>query len=374
MSRAGAVQGLQQGLLRSAATGQRRFAGQKIVPHGKGGRSSIGGRVATVFGAVGHWSPNNGFLGRYLVQRLGVSGSQVVIPYYGDELETRFLRVMGDLGQIHFQEYGILDERSVSKSVAYSNVAVNLTGLDYKTRHFSLEDVHVTGAANLARAAKQAGVERFVHVSAVGADEGSASDVLKTKALGEQAVLEEFPEATILRHSDMFGTEDKFISRLADLASMMPGPFPLLNEGAAVKSPVYVADVAEAIVAALDTPETAGHTYELVGPTEYTMKQLVQYIGDTTRKPISTIPLPDIATEPAMFGLSLAGFARLESLPNEEEFYKYANSDVKTKRAPGLAELGVNATRLEEIGLHILRRYRSHLYHDDIDAVLGGSK
>ena len=72
--------------------------------------------------------------------------------------------------------------------------------------------------------------------------------------------------------------------------------------------------------------------------------------------------------------MSLAGFARLESLPNEEEFYKYANSDVKTKRAPGLAELGVNATRLEEIGLHILRRYRSHLYHDDIDAVLGGSK
>lgn len=354
--------------------------GSKISPHGKGGRSSISGRVATVFGAVGHWSPDNGFLGRYLVQRLGRSGSQVIVPYYGCELETRFLRVMGDLGQIHFNEYQILDERSISKVVEYSNVAVNLTGLNYKTRHFSPDDVHVEGARNIAQAAKDAGIQRFVHVSALGADVDSDSAILASKGRGEAAVREVFPEAVILRPANMFGPEDNFIKRIADLLSL-PGPFPLLNEGKATKSPVYVGDVAQAVLACLDDDSTDGQTFELLGPTEYTMAELVKYIAATTRNPAFTIPIPGEdplgfvqITPMVLAAMKLPGFARIQMLPNEEEFYRYAVSDAPTKRAPGFAELGIEPARLEAKGLDILRRFRSHLYHDDIDAVLGESK
>lgn len=282
------------------------------------------------------------------------------------------------------QEYQILNERSMHAPVEFANVAINLTGLDYKTRHYSPFDVHVTGAANMARAAKEAGVERFIHVSALGADASNTeSDVLRTKALGEEAVLAEFPEATIIRPGIMFGAEDNFIRRLADLAAM-PGPFPLPNEGAAVKQPVYVGDVAQAIINSIDDPDAKGATYELVGPREYTMAELMKYIGDTTRKPVSTIPVPgdDFMGLPTFglpmaglkIGMKIMGFARLGMLPNEEELYRYSVSDAKGKRMPGLAELGVDAHRLEEVGLDILRMYRSHLYHDDIDEVLGTSK
>jgi NADH dehydrogenase (ubiquinone) 1 alpha subcomplex subunit 9 len=368
-----------------AATNQRRFAGvvaapKWVTPAGKGGRSSVNGAVATVFGGVGHWSPGNGFLGRYVIQQLGKQGAQIVIPYYGDELETRYLRVMGDLGQIHFQEYGILDNSSIAQSVQYSNVAINLTGLNYKTRHFSCEDVNVTGAANIAKAAKEAGIERFVHLSALGADSSNTkSEFLRTKGLGEEAVLDVFPDATIIRPGMMFGPEDLFIKRLADLCTIMPGPFILPNMGEAVKAPVYVADVANAVVNAISDPSSAGQTYEFVGPTDYTMKELITYITDTIRKPKMLLPIPDAIgpieiTPLVLFGMSLPGVLRMPTLPNEEEFYHYSYSDVQTRKALGLSDLGVTPTRLEEVGLNILRRYRSHLYHDDIDAVLGESK
>jgi len=339
----------------------------RIVPHGKGGRSSVGGSVATVFGSTG-------YLGRYLVQRLGREGSQVICPYRGCELKTRELRVMGDLGQIHFSEFGILDEPSIAQCLPFSNVAINLAGEQTASRHFTLEDVNVDGARNIARAAREAGIERFVHVSALGADVDSPSAFLRSKALGEEAVKEEFPEATIIRPSNIFGPEDNFISRLADLSIKLPGPFPLLAMGEASKAPVYVSDVAAGIVATLADPAAVGTTYEFAGPKAYTMEELINYISASTRKPVTTIPIPDLATPAVMVAMRLAGMPRLKILPNEEEFYQYSVDDVVSKKSAGLGTLGVAQTQLESVGLTILRRYRSHLYHDDIDALMDEAK
>lgn len=318
--------------------------------------------MATVFGCTT-------YLGNYVVGKFAKAGSQVICPHQICELDTRHLRVMGDLGQVHIVDYGIGDERSHAKCVKHSNIAINCTDLPYKTRHYMYKDVHVEGARNLARAAKAAGVERFIHVSALGADVDSASGYLASKAEGEMAVREEFPEATILRPGPVFGQEDSFIVRLADLAAL-PGPFALLNNGDAVKKPVYVGDVAQAILESVNDPAAEGETYELYGPKEYLIKDIMQYIGDTTRKPVATIPVPDIATEYVLSALSIPGMARIGILPNEEEFYRYARSDVATKGALGLSDLGVDGTPLEAMGLNILRRFRSHLYHDDIDAVM----
>lgn len=331
----------------------------KVVPRGKGGRSSVSAISATVFGSTG-------FLGRYVVGRIAKIGSQVVCPYRNCELDYRHLRPMGDLGQIHFNEYGILNPNSINDQLLYSNVAVNLVGQEYLSRHFSMEDVNVDGARNIARAAKEYGMEKFIHVSALGADVDSPSEYLRTKALGEEAVKEEFPEAVIIRCSNMFGMEDRWLNRIAVMAGQMPGPFPLVNMGEVKKSPVHVVDVAAGIVEAIWDPEADGKTFEFVGPKEYTMQQIVDYIGETTRVPIWSQGLPEEVSGLIQFGYKLGGLARLESLPNEEEFFRYALDDKKSYRAPGLEELGIKKTTMESIGINVLRKYRPHVYHDDI--------
>lgn len=313
----------------------------------------------TVFGSTG-------FLGRYVVGRLAKVGSQLICPYRNCELDYRHLRPMGDLGQIHFNEFGLLSPKSIDDQMQYSNVAVNLIGQDYHSRHFAMEDVNVEGARNIARAAKENGVEKFVHVSALGASPDSPSEFLRTKFAGEEAVREEFPEAIIMRCSNLFGMEDRFLNRIAVIGGQTPGPFPLPNWGEVKKSPVHVVDVAAAITEAVFDPEADGKTFELVGPKEYTMKQIVDYIAETTKVPIWNIAVPDEVSDFIRIGYKLGGLARLEMLPNEEEYFRYALDDVPTRGAAGLAELGVTPSTLESVGINVLRKYRPHVYHDDI--------
>lgn len=181
------------------------------LKRGTGGRSSFNGIVATVFGATG-------FTGRYVCNRLGKIGSQLIIPYRGDAYEALRLRVCGDLGQVLFQPFNLKDEEAIEKAVRYSNVVINLVGRDWETRNFNFNDVHVEGARRLARISKEAGVKKFIHVSALNCSENptpfvlkKGSQWLKSKFLGEQAVKEEFPDATIFRPADVYGQEDRFL-------------------------------------------------------------------------------------------------------------------------------------------------------------------
>lgn len=96
---------------------------------------------------------------------------QLIIPYRGDNYEPMRLKQCGDLGQVYFHPYHLKDEDSIAKSIKYSNVVINLVGRDWETKNFKYEDVHVEGARALARAAKKAGVERFIHLSALNASE-----------------------------------------------------------------------------------------------------------------------------------------------------------------------------------------------------------
>ena len=193
-------------------------------------------------------------------------GSQVIVPYRGDELDFRHLKVSGDLGQVVPSFYAIRDADRLRRLVESSDIVVNLVGRDYETSNFKFDDVHVTAAANVARACRETGVTRLVHVSAASASKDSPSRFLKSKALGEAAVRAEFPGATIVRPSWMFGHEDRLFNRIAFLHMMptIPGD-PVLHNGEAKYRPVFVSDVAEAIVRASRNSDTAGQTYELVG-------------------------------------------------------------------------------------------------------------
>lgn len=178
------------------------------------GRSSVSGIRATVFGA-------SGFLGRYVVNRLGKIGSVVVLPYRGSEVDVRHLKLCGDLGQINFVPSSIRSVEDIESAVSDSNVVINLLGKHLETLRWNFTDVNATFPGVLAEVCREQGVERFVHVSSLGAELDSPSSWQRSKALGEQAVKDAFPAATILRPATMFGDEDRFLNRIAKLSQLL---------------------------------------------------------------------------------------------------------------------------------------------------------
>lgn len=313
----------------------------------------MSGITATVFGGTG-------FLGRYVVSRLGKIGSQIVAPYRGgeDDYYARPLKVCGDLGQVHVLPFDLFDYNELRKLVKHSNVVINLIGQDHNSRHFTMDDVNVSAARLIARAAKAEGVGRLVHVSALNADDMSKSHFFRTKGIGEDAVLEEFPEATIMRPSLMFGAEDRLLNRIASYKSNVSNIVPLIDGGLSTKQPVYVCDVADAIVQSINHPNKV---YELVGPKTYTLGGLTKYVSDLLRVKDSTVPVP---APLVMFFARLYELSPLDPLATREEFWRYVVSDKVTES--GLKDLGITPTQMEKIGLSYLRRFRRNVVHDEI--------
>ncbi|KAI3829793.1 hypothetical protein L1987_03921 [Smallanthus sonchifolius] len=249
-----------------------------LVRKGTGGRSSVSGIVATVFGATG-------FLGRYLVQQLAKMGSQVLVPFRGSEDSPRHLKLMGDLGQIVPMKYNPRDENSIKAVMAKANVVINLIGREYETRNYSFEEVNHHMAEQLAKISKEhGGIMRFIQLSCLGASKSSPSRMLQAKAAAEESILRELPEATILRPAVMVGTEDRILNPWAQFAKKY-NFLPIIGGGSTKMQPVYVADVASAVVAALkDDGSSMGKLYELGGPDIYTIHQLAELMYEVIRE------------------------------------------------------------------------------------------
>ncbi|CAB0035797.1 unnamed protein product [Trichogramma brassicae] len=255
------------------------------MKRGTGGRGSFNGIVCTVFG-------NSGFIGRHVVNRLGKIGTQLILPYRKEFYDVADLKLCGDLGQVLFHPFDLRDEDSILKCIKYSNVVVNLIGCDWETKNFKYNDVHVEGAARLARLCAQSGVERLIHVSCLNAaaepkpillPEGSR--LFKSKWEGEWAVKTEFPNATIIRPADTYGTADKFCGLYANRWRMHFRGVPLYKKGEQTeKQPVWVGDVAAGIVAAIKNPQAAGRTYQFVGPHRYKLSDLMDWFHEILRR------------------------------------------------------------------------------------------
>lgn len=336
---------------------QQRNVHHAVVPHGKPGRSAVSGVVATVFGATG-------FLGRYVVNRLGRIGSQIVIPYRCDQYDIMYLRPMGDLGQIQFMEWNPRDKESTLQALQCSNVVINLVGREWETRNFSFEDVFVTIPKNIALLAKEAGVEKFIHVSHLNADIKSPSRYLRNKAIGEEAVREVLPEAIIVKPSEIFGREDKFLNYYANMRWF--AGVPLIAYGKkTVKQPIYVTDVARAIVNIAKDPDSIGKTYALAGPNRYLLQDMVRYIFAVTHRPLFLYPLP----RPIYH--SLARFFELnpfDKWTSRDKVDRFHTTDKKFPDLPGLEDLDIIPTSLEQKAIEVLRRHRKYRWLDaDLD-------
>ena len=299
--------------------------------------------LVTVFGG-------SGFLGRHTVRALARAGWRIKVATRHPN-SAFFLRPLGTVGQIDFVKCDVADADSVAQAVMGSSAVINLTGILFQSGQ-TFADVQAEGAAHIAQAAAAAGVGALVHVSAIGADADSDAQYAVTKAQGELAVREAFPNAVILRPSLIFGPEDGFFNKFAAMARFLPA-LPLIGGGRTRFQPVFVGDVAQAVLAALSRQD--GRTYELGGPTIYSFKELMQLILRETGRKRVLVPLPfALASLKAMF---------LQLLPNPlltvDQVRLLRHDNVVSPTAAGLVDLGITPTSTEAVIPSYLWRYRA---------------
>jgi NADH dehydrogenase len=294
----------------------------------------------------------SGFVGRYVVQRLAARGDVVPVGCRHAE-DAKFLMTFGLVGQIAAVDVTIDDEQLLPAFLAGNEAVVNCVGILQEGGAQTFERVHHLGPARMARLAREAGVARLVHISAIGADPRSPSAYARTKAAGEAAVRDAFPTATILRPSVVFGPEDQFFNRFAGIAMISP-LVPLIGGGQTRFQPVFVGDVADAVLKCLEDPATAGRTYELGGPKTYTMRELIELLLAEIRRKRVLVDLPFGAAELQARLMSI--LPRPPLTVDQVELLKRDN--VVSSGALTLAALGIAPTAVEGILPSYLDRFR----------------
>ena len=301
--------------------------------------------VATVFGG-------SGFIGRYVVKRLAAQGHIVRVAGRNTEA-AKPLMTMGRVGQVVPLYVSLGNQAAVERAVEGADMVVNLVGILAEQRAGDFQRIQADGPAQIARAAAAAGVVRMVQVSAIGADASSPSMYARTKAAGEAGVRASLPGATILRPSLVFGAEDQFFNRFGAMAMTLP-VMPVI-QGDSKFQPVYVGDVADAVVAGLVRPDTVGQIYELGGPRVWTFRELLAWILHETRRNRPLIDIP--------MGLARIQARLGELLPSKpltrDQLLMLGRDNVVSAGMRGLSDLGITPTPVELIVPGYLDRYRA---------------
>jgi NADH dehydrogenase len=306
--------------------------------------------LVTVFGG-------SGFIGSQVVRALAKRGWRLRVVVRNPGRAYR-LPMLGDVGQIEVMQANLRVPGSVARALDGAEACVNCVGLLSQSGRQRFEAVHVEGAREAAAEARAAGAQRFVQISAIGADEASRSGYARTKAQGEAAVREAFPTATILRPSIVFGPEDDFFNRFGAMATMSPA-LPLIGGGHTRFQPVFVGDVAQAVAAAVASAAAAGRTYELGGPGVYSFRELMEItLAEIGRRRL-LLPLPFAAARAIGRAGDLIELLTPLSPPITSDQVEMLKSDnVVAPGAAGLADLGVAPTALEPIIPTYLYVYR----------------
>ena len=310
-------------------------------------------KLVTVFGG-------SGFLGRHVVRALCKRGYRVRVAVRRPDLAGH-LQPLGRVGQIHAVRANLRYPGSVEAAARDADIVVNLVGILFEAGRQRFESVHTFGAEAVALAAAAFGA-RLVHVSAIGADPDSPSHYARSKAVGEKLVLAALPSATILRPSVVFGPEDDFFNKFAAMARIAPA-LPLIGGGHTRFQPVFAGDVASAVLAAIDRPQTGGTIYELGGPEVASFKELMQFVLATIERRRLLVPIP--------FGLArpMASFLELPTwllsikpqLTRDQVDLLLRDNVVSPEAANSgrtLAELGIEPVTMRAVVPTYLWRFR----------------
>lgn len=302
----------------------------------------VGDELVTIFGG-------SGFVGRYATRVLAERGWRIRAACRRPDLAGH-LQPMGAVGQIHPVQANLRYPDSIARALAGSDAVVIAVGVLASTGKQTFDALHIDGPRQVARAAKAAGVKTLVHVSAIGADINSSADYAKSKARGEDAVLEEFKEAIILRPSIVFGPEDEFFNRFAGMARVSP-LLPLIGGGNTRFQPVYVGDLGTAIANAIDGRGQPGTIYELGGPEIMTFRKLLDLTLKWSGQRAGYLSLPfwaaklqALLTWPLPSGLRPITVDQVRMLQSDNVVSEAAMAEHRT-----LADLGVSAPQSSHV-------------------------
>lgn len=302
------------------------------------------GTIVTIFGGTG-------FIGRHIVRRLAREGYTVKVATRAPE-SAYFLKPYGKVAQIVPVACNCNDQRSIAAAVDGARIVINCIGILHARKKHGFFKAHVETAQSIAAAAAKAGADRLVHISALGIDQ-ARSRYAESKREGEAAVRAAFPAATILRPSVVFGPEDRFFNMFARLAQLLPA-LPLIGGGKTKLQPVYVADVADAVMTAIARPATAGRTYELGGPDIVTFRDIYNDLARYTGKKRLLVPVP--------FWSASIDARFLALLPNPvltpDQVVTLKTDNIVSPGALTLVDLGIAPTGMTLVVPHYLEHFR----------------
>ena len=305
-------------------------------------------KVVTIFGGTG-------FIGRYIVSRAASEGATIKIMTRHPS-SAYFLRQFGSVGQI-VPVLCNYSDAEIEKAVTGSDIVVNCLGILFEKKRGQFKQVHEHYAGVIARACSNFGVQRFVHISAAGI-EASKSKYAETKLAGERAVRAAYPAATILRPSVVFGPEDDFFNKFARLTLLMPA-LPIIGDKDTKLQPVYVGDVASAVLKAITLPEFGagsplGKTYELGGPEKLTLRQIYERIFTRTQRKRFIFAMPEFLAR-----VQAALFSVLPNPPlTNDQITSLKTDNIVGPNALTLHDLGLDATAIDAVLPDYLDRYR----------------
>ncbi|MEM7740649.1 MAG: complex I NDUFA9 subunit family protein [Pseudomonadota bacterium] len=308
-------------------------------------------KLVTVFGA-------SGFLGRHVVRELCKQGHRVRAAVR-HPMEANFLNPMGAVGQVQIFQANVRYRTSVADALAGADAAVNLVGILAPVGKNTFEGVQSLGSRNVAQEAARVGIEDFIHVSAIGASATSESVYARTKAEGEKAALDLIPTATIVRPSIVFGPQDDFFNRFAAMARIAPA-LPLIGGGHTKFQPVYVDNVADAIVQLIETGAGRGDTFELGGPEVMSFKELLRLMLKVVGRSRLLVPLPfPVASLMGSVGDTVSRVPFVQA-PITEDQVKLLKTDnvVSEGGVKTFTDLGITPETMEAVLPSYLFRYR----------------
>ena len=303
-------------------------------------------KIIAIFGA-------GGFIGKHLMRQLTKLDYRVKVATRNPYLKG-YLKPLGNPGQIELFKINIFNPNDVKQILKNSDIAINLVGILYETRKQKFNQIHSQFPYLLSNLCNELGIKNLVHVSALGVKEKHVSQYMQSKLQGEKNIQDTFKSSVILRPSVVFGPEDKFFNTFASIAQFSP-VLPLIGGGKTKFAPIYVGDVAKAIVKALELNNSKPKIYELGGSKNYSFKELMEILLTEIKKKRLLIPVP--------FGMAKLQSYFLQMMPNplltpdQVEMLKYNN--IVSGDYPTLKDLGISGTSIQSILPKYIYRFRT---------------
>ena len=303
-------------------------------------------KIIAIFGA-------GGFLGKHLMCELTKLDYRVKVATRNPYLKG-YLKPLGSPGQIELFKTNIFDQESVKQVLKNCDLAINLVGILYETRKQKFNQIHSQFPHLLSNLCNELGTKNLIHVSALGVRERHTSQYMQSKLQGEKNIQDNFKPSVILRPSVVFGPEDKFFNTFASIAQFSP-VLPLIGGGKTKFVPIYVGDVAKAVVKTLDLNNSEPEIYELGGPKNYSFKELMEILLIEIKKKRFLIPISFGMAKFQSYFLQMMSNPLLT--PDQVEMLKHNN--IVSGDYPTLKDLGVSGTPIHNILPKYIYRFRT---------------